>query len=159
MNRRVKMKLLLEEQKVEKRWSCRSISEEDIPALGRLMLESYRDTIDYEGETIEDAISEIHGTLDGKYGPFLKDCSFVSEKKGQALAACVITWSEELKTPLLAFSMTHPDFKKQGLGTFLLKKSINALLVCGHKELHLVVTEGNLPAQRLYERIGFRAIG
>lgn len=153
---RVKMKLLLEKQGFERTWNCRNISEEDIPVLGDLMLESYRDAIDYQGESLEDAIEEVRQTIDGRYGPFLKECSFVIMEKGQAVAACFIAWTREKKMPLVAYSMTHPSFQNQGMGTFLLKKSINALLDRGHEKLYLVVTEGNLAAQHLYEKIGFR---
>ena len=153
---RVKLKLLLKEQEFEKSWSCRNISGGDVHSLGTLMLESYRGTIDYEGEALEDAIAEIHGTIDGKYGPFWERCSFVIEQKGQAVAASLVVWSEDVNLPLLVYSMTHPDFKNQGMATFLLKKSIDALLAQGYKELYLVVTEGNVSAQHLYQKIGFR---
>ena len=53
-------------------------------------------------------------------------------------------------------TVPHPDFKNQGMAAFLLKNSINALLAHGYKELYLVVTQGNLEAQHLYEKIGFR---
>jgi hypothetical protein len=35
------------------------------------MLESYRGTIDDEGETLDDARSEVRRTFDGDYGTFL----------------------------------------------------------------------------------------
>lgn len=152
---RVKMKLLLRKQEFTKSWDCRNISKSDINSLGVLMLESYRDTIDYEGETLEDAISEIRETFNGKYGPLLERCSFILEEDGQALSACIITFFEEMKLPLIAFSMTHPDFKNKGMATFLLKKSINSLITQGYEQLYLVVTEGNISAQHLYEKVGF----
>lgn len=153
---RMKMRLLLKKQEFAMSWNCRTVSEQDIHPLGVLMLDSFRDTIDYEGETLEDAISEIQGTIAGKYGPFLKPCSFVIEENGQALSACLVTFSMEVNLPLIAYSMTHPDFKNQGMGTFLLKKSINAILAQGYKETYLLVTRGNMIAQHLYEKIGFQ---
>jgi GNAT superfamily N-acetyltransferase len=153
---RVKMKLALKEQEVEESWKCRNISAKDTRALGMLMLESYRGTIDYEGETEEDAISEIRETISGKYGPLLEQCSSLIEENGEAVSACIVTWSEKENLPLLAFSMTHPDFKNQGMAAFLLKKSISALLAQGYKELYLVVTDGNVEAQHLYEKMGFQ---
>lgn len=153
---RVKMKLRLKKQEFKRSWRCRNISAEDTRSLGVLMLRSYQGTIDYEGETQEAAISEIRETINGKYGPLLERCSFLVEEDEQAVSACIITWSEKENLPLLAFSMTHPDFKNQGMATFLLKKSINALLAQGYKELYLVVTEGNLDARHLYEKIGFQ---
>ena len=153
------MTLLLREQKFEKSWHCRIVSEEDIALLGRLMYESYRDTIDYEGETLEDALAEIRSTIHGQYGTFMANCSFVIERQGEAASACLISWSQEFHKPFLTYSMTHPTSKNQGRGTFLLKKSINTLLDQGYQELTLVVTEGNIPAQRLYQKLGFRTDG
>lgn len=150
------MKLFLKKQEFKKSLCCRNISEKDIYPLGVLMLESYRSTIDYDGETLEDANSEIRSTLDGKYGPLLEQCSFIVEENERTISACIITWAEEMKLPLLAFSMTHPDSKNKGIATFLLKKSINALLAQGYKELYLVVTKNNIAARHLYEKIGFR---
>ncbi len=52
--------------------------------------------------------------------------------------------------------MTRPESKNLGLATFLMKSSINALLTFGHKELVLVVTAGNEPAEHIYEKLGFK---
>ena len=154
------MKLFFQKQIVdETSWAPRNIREDDIPALGELMLAAYRGTIDDEGETLEDAVAEIRGTLDGQYGPLLKDCSFAVEQGDGLVAACLITWSDVLRAPFLAYSITHPDHQSRGLGAFLIKMSVNALAARGHRELHLVVTEGNQPAQYLYEKIGFQACG
>jgi ribosomal protein S18 acetylase RimI-like enzyme len=78
----------------------------------------------------------------------------------QALGATIITdWTDERtqqRQPLLAFLMVHPDASGQGLGTFLLSKSINALLAHGERELVLFVTVGNSAAQRVYQKLGFQ---
>ena len=150
------MKLALKKQEVEESRKCRNISAKDMRSLGILMLESYRGTIDYDGETEEDGTSEIRETIDGKYGPLLEECSFLIQENEQAASACIITWSEKENLPLLAFSMTHPDFKNQGMATFLLKKSINTLLAQGYNELYLVVTKGNIEAEHLYAKMGFQ---
>ncbi len=154
---RIRMKLLLKRQDFKKYWKCRTISQKDAELLGVLMLESYRDTIDYEGETLEDAVSEVGATLDGKYGLFLEECSFLIEKKGKALSACIVVLSAEIKLPLLAYVMTHPRTQNQGMATFLIGKSINALIIQGYEELYLAVTKGNTAAQHIYEKMGFCA--
>lgn len=155
---RIKMKLHLRKQEINDTWNCKSISKKDARVLGVLMLEAYRDTIDYEGETLRDAISEVEETMNGKYGPLLQKCSFMIEEDGQAHSASLITWSEEMCMPLLAFSMTNPKFRNHGMAGFLLKKSINSLLEEGYVELYLVVTKGNDSAQHLYEKLGFQEI-
>ena len=155
---RMPMKLTLEKQEVPIKKNTRNISSNDIHILGSLMLDAYRDTIDYNGESLEDAISEVQATFDGKYGLFIGKCSFIIERDGKATSASIITWFDKVKKPLLAFLMTHPDFKNQGSGTYLLKKSINALLDEGYHELHLVVTDGNTPAEHLFKKMGFQKI-
>jgi GNAT superfamily N-acetyltransferase len=156
---RIWMRMCLHRQDVEEAPGCRTVSQDDVAALGSLMLEAYRGTVDYEGEDLRDAQEEVRGTFGGKYGPFLPDCSFLIETEGQPQAACLITWSERLKSPLLTYSITHPNAQNRGLGAFLICQSINALVSRGHRNLYLVVTEGNAPAQHLYEKLGFRVLG
>lgn len=153
---RIRMKLLLKEQSFNNVWQYRTILRKDVHSLGVLMLEAYQGTIDYEGETLEDAVREVQATIDGKYGPFLNECSFLIEEGERILSACMVAWSERMQLPLLAYSMTHPAVRSQGMATFLIKKSINALHAKRYKEIYLVVTEGNEAAQHLYKKIGFR---
>jgi GNAT superfamily N-acetyltransferase len=153
---RARMKLVLKKQEVSHKNDIRNISNKDVHILGSLMLDAYKDTIDYDGESMDDAISEVQATLDGKYGPYLDKCSFLIEKDKKAISASIITLFDKVNNPLLAFLMTHPDYKNQGLGTYLLKLGINALLDDGYKELSLFVTEGNKPAQHLFNKMGFQ---
>jgi ribosomal protein S18 acetylase RimI-like enzyme len=152
------MKLPLRKQRIENLWKSRNISETDVRALAELMLEAYKGTVDYEGETLEDAISEVQGTINGKYGPFLQKCSFIIEENMKAISASMVTWSDTMDMPLLAFSMTLPIYRNRGMATFLLKKSMNALIGEGYSQIYLVVTETNIPAKHLYEKIGFTPI-
>ncbi len=110
-----------------------------------------------------EALTEIESVLAGKHGPLLSASSFVVEDGGRALGATIITdWTDERtrhRQPLLAFLMVHPDASGQGLGTFLLSTSINALLAHGERELALFVTVGNSAAQRVYQKLGFAGRG
>ena len=54
--------------------------------------------------------------------------------------------------------MTAPDGKRQGLARLTLQSAISALSDSGATSLHLVVTEGNEPAQALYRGLGFRPL-
>ena len=150
------MKLVLPQQRVEQHKDCRAVSTGDLIALSQLMLEAYQGTIDDEGETLADAISEVQKTFAREYGTFLEDCSFLIERDGQALACALVTlWHG---APLLAFVMTHPSAKNQGLGAFLISRSVAALRARGYNELYLFVAQGNLPAQHLYEKLGFQVM-
>lgn len=150
------MKIKLRRLPLRGGWLFRPITEGDLEALGTLMLEAYRGTIDYEGETLEDAKKEVWTVLSGGYGACLKDCSYVIEAEDEILSATMVVLSDEMDRPLLAFSMTHPEHKRKGMAEFLLKASINWLFDAGYEELLLVVTEGNAGAIRLYEKLGFR---
>jgi len=127
------------------------------PALGLLMDNAYRGTIDHEGETIPQCEEEMRNTIGGKYGPFMANASFVSLQGNQAAAASMITLWKEL--PLLAFSMSDPAHQGKGLAGNLIRQSMFALKEAGHEALYLVVTEGNVPAERLYRKLGFEFLG
>jgi GNAT superfamily N-acetyltransferase len=149
------MRLALHPLKSPNAWPARPVLPHDAPALAQLMLDAYRGTIDDEGETGEEALAEFNAMLDGKYGPWLADASFLVELDGRLVAASVITlWRD---VPMVAQLFTHPDYANRGLGKFLLTRSINALHHQGYAELVLYVTEGNDSAQHLYTAIGFAA--
>jgi ribosomal protein S18 acetylase RimI-like enzyme len=151
---RLQMRLKLREQSIDTTWPCRTIVQSDRPELGELLLAAYQGGIDYQGETLEEAITVVQEMLDGRYGRLLDRSSFVSEQAGQPIGASIITlWKS---TPLLCDLMVHPDHKNQGLGTFLLKQSANALFAQGYRDLLLYVTVGNDNAQHVYEKLGFQ---
>jgi len=148
------MRLMLSRQKIDKSWRCRTLSASDTDSLASLMLAAYRDTIDYDGETLEDALFQMRSLFQGKFGTFQDLSSFGIEEDGRLSSVIIITiWETR---PLVAFSMTRPESKNLGMATFLLKSSVNALLTFGHKEVVLVVTAGNEPAEHLYEKLGFK---
>jgi GNAT superfamily N-acetyltransferase len=72
-----------------------------------------------------------------------------------ASAAVVTMWNE---TPLLAFSMTQPELTRRGLASSVIRSSARVLSALGHQSLGLVVTRGNVPAERLYEKLGFEDV-
>lgn len=131
----------------------RSLLLEDATSLGRLMFEAYSGTVDDEGECLEDAIDEANGTLGGKYGEMIWGSSFVIDDGQDLLSACVVTLFEH--EPLLAFSVTHPCFQRQGMAEFLIKAASINLLSLGYTKLNLYVTLANTPALSLYKKLRF----
>ena len=128
----------------------------DLTPLAELMLDAYRGTVDDEGATLEDALKETRTTLSGRYGRLQWEHSFLVEEGGEALCASLVTSFEG--APLLAFSMTRPSHKRQGLAGALILESARSLREAGHEKLLLFVTEENLPARKLYEKLGFRVV-
>jgi ribosomal protein S18 acetylase RimI-like enzyme len=153
---RLQMRLPLSERHLSGTWALSTIDASNVLALGSLMLAAYRDTVDYEGETEEDAVAEVERTLGGEYGPMVADCSFVASHGGGIVAASVVVLSQD--RPLLAHLVVEPEMSRKGIGTFLLHASGNALLGAGYAEMDLYVTEDNHPAVNLYRKVGFEVI-
>ncbi|HET8526235.1 MAG TPA: GNAT family N-acetyltransferase [Actinomycetota bacterium] len=121
-----------------------------------MLLAAYRGTVDDEGETEDDAIGEVERTVEGQYGPFLPEASFVAEDGGRIVGASLVTLFES--RPFLAYVVVHPDAQRRGIGASLIAASGNALLSSGHTELDLYVTEANEAAVALYRKLGFEQV-
>ena len=52
-----------------------------------------------------------------------------------------------------------PAYRQKGFGEYLLRTVMMLALTEGVQRMTLEVREGNLPARRLYEMLGFRAVG
>jgi hypothetical protein len=88
-------------------------------------------------------------------GSFIPEASFVVISEKRAISAIVFVHFEKENMPLLAFTMTHTDFKGKGLSKKLIGLSLNQLEIMNFQECCLVVTEGNQPVQGIYEKLGF----
>jgi ribosomal protein S18 acetylase RimI-like enzyme len=129
-------------------------SDADAEPLARLMLDAYAGTIDNAGdETIETARVEVAKLVRGDFGPFDAASSVVVERDHALASATIIT--RDRGEPLLAFSMTAPRWKRQGLARAGLLHVMHGLHARGECRLHLVVTAGNTPAESLYRSLGF----
>ena len=131
----------------------RALSPTDTEALARLMLDAYAGTIDDSGnETIETARAEVQRLMRGDYGA-LDSVSRVVERDGTLASATIVT--HHRGAPFIAFSMTAPSWKRQGLARSGLLHVMHALASRRERQLHLVVTKGNTPAENLYVALGF----
>jgi GNAT superfamily N-acetyltransferase len=156
--KRIPMSLELAPQTYVQEWPTRAVEAEDENDLAILLYASFRGTIDDEGEPFSAAVREIEKTMAGDYGRLIPECSFVIESGEFISSACLISWYEPVDGPFVVFTMTRPESKGQGLARYLLEKSINALIERGDRQLTLIVTEGNQPAQHLYAALGFKAL-
>jgi ribosomal protein S18 acetylase RimI-like enzyme len=126
----------------------------DQHALGSLMYHAYVGTIDYEGETEEQAMAEIRKTYAGERGVFIPRCSRLIEREGRVLSATLITcWQDR---PFIAFIMTHPDARNTGLARACISGAMQTLFAEGETELRLAVTLANAPAVALFVKLGFQ---
>lgn len=125
-------------------------------ALAELMIEAYRGTVDYDGENLDDAIREVEAYLAGERGgrPLLNE-SRLAFADNQLAGACLVAHWRERQMPLIAYIMSHARWKNQGLGKHMLSAVLAALHNVGYRQVRAVITEGNIPSERLFGRLGF----
>jgi GNAT superfamily N-acetyltransferase len=124
----------------------------DRERLAVLMLDAYRDTIDDEGETLDDARREVGGYLDGRA---LLDCSVVCEQGTALPGACLVSYLPNERVPLIAYIMVASTSKQGGLGRALVSEALARLHDAGYARVLAVITEGNVPSERLFTGLGF----
>ncbi len=134
-------------------WRTLAEGDADAESLSVLMLESYRGSIDDQGETIVEARSEVAKLLRNEYGVLDRGSSIVCDVQGVLASATIITRIRDV--PFLAFSMTAPSHKRRGLAHAGLTRVMSLLAQRGERSLKLMVTKGNTPAETLYTSLGF----
>ena len=136
---------------------CR-VTRADVHGLGELMYSAYRGGVDSESESVEDARAEIEATLDGQYGEIIPSASLIAMDGDRTASAVLFVWFEKEKMPLMAYAMTHADYKGRGIATKLIKAGLNGLIEAGYSECCLVVSDGNEPARTIYQKLGFEDV-
>ena len=96
----------------------REIREGDVNSLAALMLDSYLGTIDYSGETMDDAVEEVRRFFQ-QDNPLL-DHSLAIEEDDDLISAILI--SIEGDVPFIGYAMTGSSHKKQVLPNFSLQR-------------------------------------
>jgi GNAT superfamily N-acetyltransferase len=128
----------------------------DIEDSARLMVDAYRNTIDWhDGDDEFVAKQELQNTIAGEYGTFLSSGSFGikgAESKPISQIACSLIDEE----PTILFVYTAKNYKNQGLAESLIRHAAFELHKLGYSQVFLYVTAGN-PAEQLYNRLGFVA--
>ena len=114
------------------------------------MLDAYEGTIDYEGETLDDAIGEVRGFLESESA--LLDRSYVVEDEGKVVSGVLVSMVEGV--PFIGYVMTVPSHKNQGLARLVVGVALNHLAADGHESAALYITEGNAASEALFRSVG-----
>jgi L-amino acid N-acyltransferase YncA len=131
----------------------------DLEDLARLMFDTYKGTIDDDGETYEDALNEVRAYFSGQRGgPQLGECSKIFELRKKIVSACLVSEWTERQVPIIAYIMTSADMKRQGLAKSLLFNTLRALRDLEYTEVQAVITDGNTPAEQLFAQLGFERL-
>ncbi len=130
----------------------RNPAPEDELALAALMDSAYRGTIDYRGETLNQAVEEIRGWF--REGPLVA-ASWVAERDGGLQSGSLLSQIDD--HVLIAYVMTAAPFKGRGLARLMVLQSLRSLR--GRtSEVRAWITEGNVPSERLFVGLGFARV-
>ena len=136
-------------------WRNPSIADQQI--LAELMLDAYRDTIDYDGETMEDSIREVESYFSSQDSAWLESSWLGFIENNLACASLVGFWKQR-NSPLIAYVMTASQWKGKHFATSGVSRSIQTLDVKNHDKVYAVITEGNTPSEQVFARLGFSRV-
>lgn len=121
-------------------------------ALATLMLAAYRNTIDDEGEDLDDAREAIDHYL----ATMLREHSFVVVgEQPIAFSFVVVVDGVHYIDPVVV----APDCTQRGLGSAVVRRSVRSLADAGIAEVGATITDGNVASERLFARLGFIRLG
>ncbi|NRT73046.1 GNAT family N-acetyltransferase [Clostridium beijerinckii] len=153
MSERIGMICKLAPQELKGIYTFDKIDSDDIDGLSVSMLDAFKDTVDFNGETIEELNKEICSIVESTFGRFIPDASFQIKQNGEIAAVVLISLFKG--KPFVSELFTVKKYLKQGMASNLLKKSINVLMNLGYDDLILYVHPENVDAANLYKKIGF----
>ncbi len=135
-----------------------SITEQTEETLSRLDWESYAGTVDAGmfANSAEDNRKLFRSLLSGEYGPVITNASRCVMADGKPVA--LIAVSDIGESAFLADLAVLPEYRKRGLGKFLLTNAMREATGAKKKRMTLWVSEDNGPARALYASLGFREL-
>ena len=77
---------------------------------------------------------------------------------GKVLLGYICFWMFDSEIQVINVAV-HPKNRRQSLGYYILTKTIEASLSKGIRHIWLEVRPSNLPARKLYEKLGFKKVG
>jgi ribosomal protein S18 acetylase RimI-like enzyme len=117
--------------------------------LAALMLDAYRNTIDDEGESFEDACSAVDDYLTS----IVRRHSFVMLDGSDPVAFAFVVVVDDVHyiDPVVVASAR----KRLGLGDALVRRCLGSLADAGIPEVGATITDGNVASERLFTGLGF----
>ncbi len=135
-----------------------SITEQSEETLSKLDWDSYSGTVD-EGmfaNSAEDNRKMFSSLLSGEYGPVITNASRCVTIEGKPVAMIAVTDIGD--GAFLADIAVLPEYRKKGLGKYLLTNAMKEAAAARKKRMTLWVSEDNKPALTLYSSLGFREL-
>ena len=132
-----------------------------LEALADLDWRSFQGTTDdlLVGGSAEEYARVLTGLLDNGLGLFLDPASTaLVEKAPMRLVGGILTAQVTAREAVFLDIMVDPERRRRGLGRFLVRWAMRALVGLGYEKVRLWVTASNTSALRLYDSEGFRRV-
>lgn len=156
MSKRIRMCLRLKDTSYTYPKSFVLADEVSLEAIAEAMMDAYRDSVDYEGETLDDTLEELENVMSGYYGEFISEASFVIMDK-EVVQACVLIclYRDE---PTITYNFTRQSAQRMGYQTLLIGRAAEILYDKGYHSLYLYMHTENKGAYRLYQSLDFQEV-
>jgi RimJ/RimL family protein N-acetyltransferase len=135
------------------RWITYSAATHD--TFGAVLLGTYeqsRDCPELAGLRPVDDILRSHQAT----GEFLPESWYVVEVDRAPAGCLLLTHLHERRVCEIVYMGVVPRFRQRGIGRLLLEQALARARATDARQVAVVVDERNVPARRLYERVGFR---
>ena len=128
---------------------ARHPTDADRDALAALMLDGYRNTIDDEGEDLDDA----YVAVDHYLARIERAHSYVVLERDDVIAFSFVVVVDGIHyvDPVVV----APRRKRRGLGRATVKLCLGSLAAAGISEVGATITDGNVASERLFTGLGF----
>lgn len=156
MPKRIRMSLRLSDENRAFPITFIPAEKKHLYAMAEAVLDAYRDTIDYEGEDLEQTLDELKRVYKGSYGPLMEEASFLLMEDNLVKAGVLVCLYRG--EPTITYTFTRKKDQRLGYATLLILKSAHELYKLGYHSLYLYVTVENSSALRLYESLGFSEV-
>ncbi|WP_342373130.1 GNAT family N-acetyltransferase [Propioniciclava soli] len=139
----------------------RPLEPADLDAVARLYLASYPAGVAVA--SLAEAGAEMEAVFAGDFGAPIAAATLVALSAGEVVG-CIQTvldppWDAP-EGPFVIELFVHPDHRRRGIGEGLLAAAASALWQAGHVSVGLNVEPVEaMAAFRIYQRLGFRALG
>ena len=136
----------------------REMTQNDIPTLVELWRLSYPERL-VEQTPISEVIADWTASFNDEYGKLEKAASLVVERDrlifGAIQTVIDAPWDQTPTGPFIIELLVHPKYRRAGIGKALLTEALRQLKQRGYQSAGLRVENDNLPAQTLYQVVGF----
>lgn len=149
---------------MNRRVCVRAATADDLPAIYEI------NRMGWDGVCIAEAVEQRHGVVGGtgwrerKAGEVDEACKqhldrvIVAEAEGVLVGYATSFFNESDRVGEVANNAVHPNWRNRGVATALIGEVIHGLVREGATMLRVTTLERDLPAQRVYEKLGFREI-